>query len=237
VTKLANHGAVLLDGGDAPAAAAVAVRAPRTSRISRPRSAWIRRRSAAAQRLRPFRRAETVRDLEATPASADAEEALAESSEPEAGADEPLPPPELDPPPPTPKAPRSPATTTTARSTRATTGNSTRPSFIPCRSTRASRNAQGATGANLFALCLDQDARVVSALIENAEITLDHLRMLAFHHRTGTGLEILARAPTPCVTSRSSDGLLRNPQTPETVLGRLLAAKSLLQTYKILVES
>ncbi|HSQ66625.1 MAG TPA: hypothetical protein VLM85_25565, partial [Polyangiaceae bacterium] len=96
--------------------------------------------------------------------------------------------------------------------------------------------AHTAKGADLFALCLDPDPRIVAAILENHTRGLDHVRMMASHHHTGTGLEMISRRQDwlrdPLVERR----LLRNPHTPETVLSRVMSAKQLLHTYKIMVD-
>lgn len=96
--------------------------------------------------------------------------------------------------------------------------------------------AHGAQGADLFALCLDPDPRIIAAILENHAVGLDHVRMIAFHHRTGTGLEMMSRRQEWLRDLLVERRLLRNPMTPETVLSRVMSSKQLLQTYKIMVD-
>lgn len=96
--------------------------------------------------------------------------------------------------------------------------------------------ARTSAGADLFALCLDPDPRIVAAILENHTVGLDHVRMMAFHHRTGTGLEMISRRQDWIRDLLVERRLLRNPMTPETVLSRIMTSKQLLQTYKIMVD-
>jgi hypothetical protein len=96
--------------------------------------------------------------------------------------------------------------------------------------------AHTAQGADLFALCLDPDPRIIAAILENHAVGLDHVRMMAFHHHTGTGLEMISRRQDWIRDQLVERRLLRNPQNPETVLSRIMGSKQLLQTYKIMVD-
>lgn len=96
--------------------------------------------------------------------------------------------------------------------------------------------AKKASGADLFALCLDPDPRVISAVIENPQVGLDHVRMIAFHHRTTTGIEILARRAEWLRDLLVERRLLRNPQVGDIVLGKIMAQKRIGQTYRICID-
>jgi hypothetical protein len=96
--------------------------------------------------------------------------------------------------------------------------------------------AHTAQGADLFALCLDPEPRVIAAILENHTVGLDHVRMIAFHHRTGTGLEIMARRQDWLRDLQVERRLLRNPMSPEQVTARILNPKNLLVTYKLMVD-
>ena len=61
------------------------------------------------------------------------------------------------------------------------------------------------------------------------------MRLLAFHHRTGTGLEIVARRQDWLRDLLVERRLLRNPMIGEIVLGRVMGPKRLLPTYKVAV--
>jgi hypothetical protein len=96
--------------------------------------------------------------------------------------------------------------------------------------------AKKAHGADLMALCLDADARVIAAILENPSCGLAHVRLIAFHHRTGTGLEIITRRNDFLRDLLVERRLLRNPQAGDTVLQRIMASKRLFQTYKIAID-
>lgn len=96
--------------------------------------------------------------------------------------------------------------------------------------------AHVAKGVDLLALCFDADPRVITAVLENATCGLDHVRLIAFHHRTGTGLEIVARRQDWLRDLLVERRLLRNPMIGEIVLGRVMGPKRLLPTYKVAVD-
>jgi hypothetical protein len=97
-------------------------------------------------------------------------------------------------------------------------------------------HAQTAHGADLFALCFDAEPRVIAAILENPVSGLDHVRLIAFHHRTSTGLEMLSRRQEFIRDSLVERRLLRNPQCGDTVLSRIMSSKRLHQTYKIAID-
>lgn len=96
--------------------------------------------------------------------------------------------------------------------------------------------AKTAHGADLMALCLDADPRVVASILENPSTGLAHVRLIAFHHRTGTGLEMITRRQDFLKDMLVERRLLRNPMAGDTVLGRIMATKRLFQTYKIAID-
>lgn len=96
--------------------------------------------------------------------------------------------------------------------------------------------ARSTHGAELLALCFDADPRVVSAILENAHVGLDHVRLLAAHHRTATGLEMVSRRSDWLRDVLVERRLLRNPHCGDAVCSRILAGKRLLATYKIAVD-
>ena len=91
-------------------------------------------------------------------------------------------------------------------------------------------------GAELMALCLDGDSRVIAAILENPTVGLAHVRLIAFHHRTGVGLEMVTRRQEFLRDLLVERRLLRNPMAGDTVLGRVMASKRLFQTYKIAID-
>jgi hypothetical protein len=96
--------------------------------------------------------------------------------------------------------------------------------------------ARSGKGTDLLALCFDPDPRVIAAILENATCGLDHVRLIAFYHRTGTGLEIVARRQDWLRDILVERRLLRNPMIGEIVLGRVMGPKRLVPTYKIAID-
>jgi hypothetical protein len=96
--------------------------------------------------------------------------------------------------------------------------------------------AKIAHGPDLLALCLDADARVIAAILENPQVGLQHVRLIAFYHRTGVGLEMVTRRQDFLRDLLVERRLLRNPMAGDTVLQRVMASKRLFQTYKIAID-
>lgn len=92
------------------------------------------------------------------------------------------------------------------------------------------------SGAELFALCLDPAPEVIAALLDNAHFGLDHARVVALHHKTPSGLEILTRRAQLLRDSHVQRRLLQNLQTPENVLDRILRFKRLLDVYRLGID-
>lgn len=96
--------------------------------------------------------------------------------------------------------------------------------------------AKAATGTDLLALCFDPDPRVIASILANASTGLDHVRLIAFHHRTTTGLEMISRRQDWLRDLLVERRLLRNPMIGEIVLGRVMSPKRLLPTYKVAID-
>jgi hypothetical protein len=96
--------------------------------------------------------------------------------------------------------------------------------------------AKEARGTDLQALCFDPEPSVIASLLENASIGLDHVRLIAQHHRTTTGLEIVSRRSDWLRDMLVERRLLRNPMIGEIVLNRVMNPKLLLHTYKIAID-
>jgi hypothetical protein len=90
-----------------------------------------------------------------------------------------------------------------------------------------------ATGARLFALCFDPVPAVVSALFENAATTVEHARLIAFHHRDARGLEEVVGRPAMVADALVYRRLVRNPALTEAMVRRLLAHRRLAEVYKL----
>ena len=99
------------------------------------------------------------------------------------------------------------------------------------RDVRASA-AHTAEGAALSALCFDPDPQVIRAVLENAVCGLQHARLIAAHHGHSAGLFALVER---AVFSRDAEVrrlLLRNGQTPDSVLRRILGPLALQQLFQ-----
>jgi hypothetical protein len=96
--------------------------------------------------------------------------------------------------------------------------------------------AKVSSGAELCALCFDPEPRVIAAILENTLITLDNVRLIALHHRTGTGLEMISRRNDFIRDALVERRLLRNPQTGDMVLQRIMSTKLLAQVYRISID-
>ncbi len=96
--------------------------------------------------------------------------------------------------------------------------------------------AKTTKGPDLLALCLDPDPKVIAAILENPTTGLEQVRLIALHHRTGTGLEMISRRSELLRDVQVDRRLLKNPQAGDVVLGRVFATKRLFQTYKIAID-
>jgi hypothetical protein len=98
---------------------------------------------------------------------------------------------------------------------------------------RAHLAATSADGPTLLALCFDPDLAVIRALFDNPNVGLEHARLAAFHHRSMTGLDVLASRGDLLRDAQVQRRLLRNPMLGETLLRRLLKPRRLLEVYKL----
>ncbi|MCI0570086.1 MAG: hypothetical protein L0Y66_04980 [Myxococcaceae bacterium] len=88
----------------------------------------------------------------------------------------------------------------------------------------------------LSALCFDPLPSVVRALLENPRLAPKHARLLARHHRHPVGLEALASRATLARDPQVDRWLLRNPQLPQGLARRMLAARRMLVLHKLVVD-
>jgi len=93
--------------------------------------------------------------------------------------------------------------------------------------------AHTASGEILYALCLDPYPGVIEAILQNPTVELNHARMIARYHDKGIGLGHLARRSQFLNDPLVQRHLLRNVQTPQNVLQRMLRAKPLARLYKL----
>lgn len=96
--------------------------------------------------------------------------------------------------------------------------------------------AKDARGADLFALCFDPDSHVIIALLENATLGLEHVRLICFYHRTTTGIEAVARRHEWLRDGLVERRLLRNPMIGDIVLNRVMQPKRIHPTYKVAID-
>jgi hypothetical protein len=96
--------------------------------------------------------------------------------------------------------------------------------------------ALSADGSNLFALCLDPDPGVINSVLTNPKSSMDHARMIAVHHRTGVGLDLVGRRTDFVSDAQVQRRLLRNPQLPDNLLRKIISPKLLTDVYKIAVN-
>jgi hypothetical protein len=83
------------------------------------------------------------------------------------------------------------------------------------------RLAAGAEDPELSALCFDPLPAVIQRVLENPRTGLAHARLIAAHHRNPVGLEALAARVSIMADHDVQRLLLRNSQSPETVVRRL----------------
>ena len=74
---------------------------------------------------------------------------------------------------------------------------------------------------------------MVTALLGNPAATLEHARLVAFHHRTARGLEEVAARPSLAADALVQRRLLRNPALGEPTLRRLMGTRRLLDVHKL----
>jgi hypothetical protein len=96
--------------------------------------------------------------------------------------------------------------------------------------------AEKADGADLLALCYDPEPQIIHAVMTNPKAGLPHARMIALHHRTGAGLELVGRRTEFLADTQVQRRLLQNPQLPGTILRKIVNPKLLMEVYKIAIN-
>jgi hypothetical protein len=109
--------------------------------------------------------------------------------------------------------------------------------FRPLEASARAAAAQTARGAHLMALCVDQDPNVIRALVGNSEFGLAAARLVARHHRTATGLDIVSQRADLLKDANFQRRLLGNPQVSEALIKRLLNPKRMLDAYKLSINT
>lgn len=96
--------------------------------------------------------------------------------------------------------------------------------------------ARGCSGPLLCAFCFDPDPGVIlRGVLENTRTGLEHARLIAAHHRSTQGLQGLAGRAQLLADSQVQRHLLRNAQTGEALLRRLLANAPLQGLFQTLM--
>jgi hypothetical protein len=93
------------------------------------------------------------------------------------------------------------------------------------------RLASVAEEPELSALCFDPVPAVIHRVLENPRTGLAHARLIAANHRNPVGLEPLAARPAFLGDREVQRLLLRNNQSPEAIVRRLLASRPLPQIH------
>lgn len=96
--------------------------------------------------------------------------------------------------------------------------------------------AEKATGSELLALCFDPEPQIIHAVLSNPQASLAHARMIALHHRTQAGLELVGRRTELLADTQVQRRLLQNPQLPTTLLRKIVSPKLLMEVYKIAIN-
>lgn len=96
--------------------------------------------------------------------------------------------------------------------------------------------ALSADAAHLMALCLDPEPVVIDGVLGNPRSGMAHARMIATHHRSGPGLEMVARRTELLADGQVQRRLLRNPQITDALLRRIVSPKPLSEIYKVAID-
>jgi hypothetical protein len=87
-----------------------------------------------------------------------------------------------------------------------------------------------------LALCYDPEPQIIHAVMSNPKAGLVHARMIALHHHTGAGLELVGRRSEFLSDMQVQRRLLSNPQLPGTLLRKIVNPKLLMEVYKIAIN-
>jgi hypothetical protein len=96
--------------------------------------------------------------------------------------------------------------------------------------------AHTASEPDLSAYCFDPHPAVVGAVLENSQAGLRHARLIARHHRTTTGLELLVRNAARAADEGVKRGLLQNPLLSQPLYQRIWGNARPLQSYRLTVS-
>lgn len=93
--------------------------------------------------------------------------------------------------------------------------------------------AKSCVDPELSALCFDSLPAVIHELLDNQKFGLMHARLVAAHHPSSGGLEMLTRTAAFANDQGVRRNLLKNVQTPMTILRRLYGQRRLLELFGI----
>ncbi|MBL8952819.1 MAG: hypothetical protein JNK82_18705 [Myxococcaceae bacterium] len=93
--------------------------------------------------------------------------------------------------------------------------------------------AQTISGNALSALCYDPLPAVIRAVLENPHTGPEQARLIAAHHATSTGLDLLLNRADLARDAEVQRRIWRNPQLTEGQVRKLTAAKRLLELWKL----
>lgn len=94
----------------------------------------------------------------------------------------------------------------------------------------------GASDPELSAFCFDPEPVVIHRIFENARTGLAHARLVAAHHRTSTGLEVLTKHQSMLRDGQVQRLLLRNGMLPQSLFTRILQPKRLSEVYRTMLS-
>lgn len=94
--------------------------------------------------------------------------------------------------------------------------------------------ARAAQEPDLSAYCFDPMPQVIAAILENPLAGPLHARLVAAHHRTAAGLELLAGRAAFAHDGGVRRALLQNPLLPPSLYRRLWSPRRLLEQYQVM---
>jgi hypothetical protein len=94
-------------------------------------------------------------------------------------------------------------------------------------------SARGAEEPELAAYCFDPMPQVIQALFQNPRAGLRHARLVATHHRTTAGLDLVAAQAAFAGDLGVRRALLQNPVLPASLYRRLWSSRRLQEQYLV----
>lgn len=96
--------------------------------------------------------------------------------------------------------------------------------------------ARQAEEPELSAYCFDPMPQVIAALFKNPQAGTVHARLVAAHHRSAAGLEVVAAKAAFAQDGGVRRALLRNPLLPASLYRRLWSPRRLLEQYLVMAS-